>query len=124
VDGVFVLLVSLVPVLFIGALLAELLLANAPRRGKRPDVHETEVPVVAAMAASRQQHPRMRRFPRLSPQSLWLATFNAVVLLGWIIRVACPAQAPTWTIISVYALVAPTVLVLAQRLLRRGLPQA
>lgn len=122
-DGVFVFLVSLVPVLFIGALLSDLLLANAPRRGKRPDVGDTQAPVVAPATAP-QQHRSVRRSPRrLSPQSLWLATFNAVVLLGWIARVAYPEQAPTWMTISVYALVAPTVLVLAQRLLWRGLPQ-
>lgn len=37
-QAVVILLVALLPVLFIGTLLADLLLANAPRRGKRPDV--------------------------------------------------------------------------------------
>ena len=37
-NGVLVFLVALVPVLFLGAVLTELLLAAAPRRGKRPDV--------------------------------------------------------------------------------------
>ena len=121
-DGVIVFLVSLVPVLFIGALLADLLLANAPRRGKRPDVLEaTEAPVVAAAAPP--QHRGMGRLARLSPQTVWLVAFNAVVLLGWIVRLAYPAHAPTWTTISLYALIAPTALVLAQRLLRRGQPQ-
>src|SRR5262245_53292816 len=37
--AVLILLVALVPVLLIGATLVEMLLGEAPRRGKRPDDH-------------------------------------------------------------------------------------
>ena len=52
-------LVALVPVLTIGALLIELLLASAPRRGKRPDVSnasgsaETDIAATITEAAEK-----------------------------------------------------------------------
>ncbi len=54
-NGVLIFLAALVPVLALGALLTDLLLAAAPRRGKRPDVNFAPP---SPLAASRPAAPR------------------------------------------------------------------
>jgi hypothetical protein len=61
-NGVLIFLAALVPILALGALLTDLLLANAPRRGKRPDVAAPAPAdvVPAARAAAPRNFPTPR----------------------------------------------------------------
>ena len=113
-NGVLIFLAALVPVLALGALLTDLLLANAPRRGKRPDV---AVPAPAdVVPAPRAAAPRNFPTPRTvlviahvtlaagslvcaragwgAAWAIWLAVFAgiALVLVGRGVSAALPLQ--------------------------------
>ena len=112
-NGVLIFLAALVPILALGALLTDLLLANAPRRGKRPDV---AAPAPAdVVPAPRAAAPRNFPTPRTvlvfahvalavgslvcaragwGAWAIWLAVFAAIalVLVGRGVSAVSPLQ--------------------------------
>ena len=98
--GVFIFLVALVPVLTLGALLTDLLLAGAPRRGKRPDVAccAADSTNMAATHASVPPRPKRERW-WLVWCGLFLGHFSLMAcaqeFLG-LTRSASAPFAPTW----------------------------
>ena len=91
-NGVLVFLVALVPVLFLGAVLTELLLAAAPRRGKRPDVSFVPPPT----PPTRKPAPAPQGLPGLAGSRAAFVAANVVLAAG---SLACGAVGrATWAV--------------------------
>lgn len=115
-NSVAVFLVALVPVLIIGAVVTDLLLANAPRRGKRPDV---------ACRAAAPFSPPGRAGGRLSRAHFarwWPIGFQGVLGLSAVVHSL--VGRPTWPAVGSYVVGVVGLVVVSRVMARRSVTAA